>query len=291
MIASQFQAIPAGIRYMLLSALGFALMAACVKQVAGYGIPVLEIVAARALVSLLISYLDVKRKKISIWGQHHTLLLARGIVGALALVCVFYAVTTMPLASATLLQYLHPAFTAVLAWLFLKERIQRATLLCICLSLAGLVVIINPGLLAQQVGSLPPLSLVAALLGSFGSALAYVIVRRLSRVEDSSVIIFYFPLIALPLSLLLLGDDFVMPGPEAFGLLVLVGIFTQLGQVGLTKAMQHESAGKATAYSYVQVIFAFVLGWVFFEEIPSLATWLGGALIIGGALVNALGKR
>ncbi len=287
-LAQQF---PIGVRFMLLSALGFALMAVCVKQVSGYGIPVLEIVAARAAVSLLISYLDIRRKRLSPWGHHQGLLFARGAVGSLALVCVYYAITTLSLASATLLQYLHPAFTAVLAWLFLKERIQRATALCICLSLAGLVVISKPGLMLATVPELPTLSLIAALCGALGSAVAYVLVRRLSRVEDSSVIIFYFPLIALPLSLLLLGDDAVMPGVEATGLLLLVGVFTQVGQVGLTKAMQTESAGRATAFSYIQVVFAFVLGWAFFGELPTLSTWLGGGLIMAGALLNALWKR
>ena len=74
---------------MFLSALGFALMSACVKYVSNYGIPVFEIVAARALVSLIISYVDVKRKGISIWGNNKPLLLARGAVGTAALINVF----------------------------------------------------------------------------------------------------------------------------------------------------------------------------------------------------------
>ncbi|MCL6417735.1 DMT family transporter [Aestuariirhabdus sp. Z084] len=291
MLNNLIQRFPTGVRFMLLSALGFALMAVCVKAASGYGIPVLEIVAARALVSLGLSYLDIRRKRLSPWGQHHGLLFARGAVGALALVCVYYAVTTLPLATATLLQYLHPAFTAVLAWLFLRERIRLATLLCIVLSMTGLLLISKPGLIATAVPELPMLSLVAALCGAFGSAIAYVLVRRLSRVEDSSVIIFYFPLIALPLSLVLLGGDFVMPSAEAAGLMLLVGIFTQVGQVGLTRALQTEEAGRATAFSYVQVVFAFVLGWVFFDELPTLVTWLGGGLIILGALLNAVWKR
>lgn len=131
----------------------------------------------------------------------------------------------------------------------------------------------------------------AGLLGAFGSAVAYVIVRKLSQSEDSSVIIFYFPFIALPLSLMLLGDDFVMPGGEALLLLILVGVFTQIGQVGLTKAMQTETAGKATAYSYAQVVFAVLLGWAFFGDVPALTTLAGGGLIIVGALINVFGKR
>lgn len=276
--------------YMLLSAMGFALMAACVKGVSGYGIPVLEIVAARSIVSLVISYLDIKRKRIYLWGTSKLLLIARGSVGALALLCVFFSVTTLPLAEATILQYTYPAFTALLALVFLKEKVQRATLLCIALSLLGLVMMVQPST-ALGFERFPWLSLSAALLGAFGSAIAYVLVRRLSQSEDSSVIIFYFPLIALPLSLIFLGNDFVMPSFEALVLLLLVGIFTQVGQVGLTKAMQTEYAGTVTAYAYVQVVFSVILGVVFFNEIPEAMTWVGGSLIIAGALINVFWKR
>ncbi|MEC8428577.1 MAG: DMT family transporter, partial [Pseudomonadota bacterium] len=65
----------------------------------------------------------------------------------------------------------------------------------------------------------------------------------------------------------------------------------QVGQIGLTKAMQHETAGKATAYSYVQVVFSIALGMALFGETPDERTWTGGALIIGGALINATWKR
>lgn len=275
-----------GPRYMLVSALGFALMAACVKLCANRGIPLMEIVAARSLVSLVISYVDVRRKGISPLGQQRMLLTARGIIGAAALICVYYAVTTLPLAEATLLQYMHPVFTALLALLFLGERIHASTIACIVMSVAGLVVMVDPGLFGAGSSDLPSFSVAIALLGAFGSGIAYVIVRRLSSTEDASVIILYFPLVALPLSLVLLGNDFVIPDWPTLGLLLLVGIFTQLGQLGLTHAMRHDSAGRNAAYSYIQVIFAAALGWAIFSEVPSPWTWLGGALIIGGALVN-----
>jgi len=282
---------PLSVRYMTLSALGFALMAACVKEVSTYGIPLLEIIAARALVSLVISYLDVKRKGISLWGTNKPLLMARGFVGALTLLCVYFAVTTLPLAEATLIQYLYPAFTAIIALLFLKERVHISTLICIVLSIIGLLVMVSPDLLLKQNSHLPLFSVVVALLGALGSAIAYVLVKRLSETEDSSVIIFYFPLIALPIAILLPSESFIVPdGPTLF-LLLLVGIFTQIGQIGLTKAMQTEVVSKATAYSYVQVVFSLILGWVYFAEAPTIWTWVGGALIMLGALINTLWKR
>jgi len=286
-----FLSIPISLRFMLLSASAFALMTACVKLVSTHNIPVLEIVAARGLVSLLISYVDIKRKKIPVWGHNKMLLIARGVVGSLALMCVYYAVTTIPLAEATLLQYMYPVFTAILAFLFLKEKIQRSTFICIVLCLLGLLAMIKPNLSLNGETVLPWLSVSVALLGALGSGTAYVIVKKLSKIEDSSVIIFYFPLIALPLSVALLGNNFVMPDLEALILLLFVGIFTQIGQVGLTKAMQTEVAAKVGAFSYVQVIFSALLGVLLFDEIPSMWTFIGGALIVLGALINVLGSK
>jgi drug/metabolite transporter (DMT)-like permease len=276
---------------MLLSALGFALMSASVKHVSNYHIPVFEIVAARALVSLVISYLDVKRKRLSVWGNNKPLLLARGMVGTMALMCVYYSVTTLPLAEATILQYVHPVFTAILAVLFLKESLQKSTLICILLCLSGLFLIVKPEIDGDVTTNLPLFSVLMALLGAFGSSIAYVIVRKLSQTEDSSVIIFYFPLVALPVSLVLMGDSFVQPDLYLTCILVLIGVFTQVGQFGLTKAMQTQAAGRASAYSYVQIIFSALIGAFFFNELPSLWTYLGGALIVSGALINMFGTQ
>lgn len=291
MLNQLYTQVPAGVRFMLLSALGFALMSACVKYVSIHGIPVFEIVAARALVSLIISYLDVKRKRISIWGNNKPLLLIRGIIGTFALMCVYYSVTTLPLAEATILQYVHPVFTALLGLLLLKERVQTSTLICIVFCLLGLWVMVQPSLDHTIEYQLPMFSVMTALLGALGSSIAYIIVRKLSQTEDSSVIIMYFPLIALPVSLVLIGDNFVWPSLYLTFLLVLVGIFTQVGQYGLTKAMQTQAAGKASAYSYVQVVFSALLGVWIFNEIPSIWTYIGGTLIVTGALVNVFGQK
>jgi drug/metabolite transporter (DMT)-like permease len=287
---------PMSVWYMLISALGFALMAACVKEVSGLGIPVLEIVAVRSIVSGIISYVDIKRKKIPLFGHNKVLLIARGTVGSFALMFVYYTITTLPLAEATLLQYLHPVFTAILALLFLKETIQRSTIACIVISLLGLFIIIQPNLAQSnlELDSMvhyPWLSIGTGVLGAFGSAVAYIIVKKLTKTDDSSVIIFYFPMVAFPVSMILLGSDFVVPSLAAAGLLILVGIFTQVGQVGLTKALHCADANKATAYAYVQVLFSVFIGWAYFSEVPMTTTIMGGGLIMVGALINVFWKR
>ena len=281
-----------GMRYMILSAFGFSIMAVCVKLASEQGIPVLEIVAARALVSLALSYIDVRRKGIPLFGHKKHLLVARGAVGVVALICVYYSVTHLPLAEATVLQYLHPMFTAVLALIFLKEHIHFSLIISIICSFIGLLFIARPEIVFGFTGNeLSYFAMGAALLGAFGSAVAYVLVRKLNETEDASVIIFYFPLIALPISIGLLGNDFVMPDIWTCFILVLVGIFTQVGQIGLTKAMKTEAAGRATAFSYLQVVFAVLLGWMIFGESPDLWVLLGGGFILIGALLNVFWKR
>lgn len=285
-------ALPKSAWYMLLSAFAFALMAVCVKVAnSSYHIPVLEIVAARAIVSILLSYFDIRRKKISVWGNNTSLLIARGTVGAFALIFVYYAISTLPLAEATILQYLHPALTAILALLFLKEHIQRSTITCILFGLVGLFIMIQPNFNHDSHHHYSWISIGAGLLGAFGSAVAYVIVKKLTKTDDSSVIIFYFPMIALPISIILLGSDFVVPSLAATGILLLVGVFTQIGQVGLTKALHCADASKATAFAYVQVIFSILIGWLYFSEVPVLTTIIGGGFIMAGAVINVLWKR
>lgn len=281
--------IPLGARYMVLSALGFASMGVFVKIAYAHGIPVLEIVAARAFVSALLSYVDVKRKGIPLFGHKKHLLLARGFAGALALMCVYYALVNIPFAEATVLQYLHPMFTAVLAIFFLREKLQWSTILCIIFSFIGLLIIVRPDFLFGELSSdYSLLAIAAGVLGALGSAIAYVLVRKLSATEDTSVIIFYFPIIALPLSLLMLGDNLVMPHGWTWLVLILVGVTTQVGQIGLTKAMQTETAARATSFSYLQVVFAVIFGLLLFDEIPTLWTILGALMILCGAFVNVL---
>ncbi|TXR52084.1 DMT family transporter [Reinekea thalattae] len=293
MIRSLFNSIPLGVRYVLFSAVGFSLMSSLVKLVSVHGIPVMEIIAARCLVSVVISYVDVKRKGISIWGNNKKWLVARGLIGTVSLMCVYYALSTLPLAEATILQYTHPIFTSLLALLFLGEHIRSATAICIALCIIGLSFMVAPDLLSQDHSYLPLKSVFIALLGASGSSIAYVIVRKISNSEDSSVIIFYFPIIALPVSVMLLviSGDFVLPNFQVLIQLLLIGVMTQIGQIGLTKAMQTLDAGVASAYSYIQVVFSVALGWLLFKEIPILTTWIGGSLIMAGALINLLGGR
>jgi len=295
-LKSLLDRIPLGARYMIASAFAFSLMAACVKASYNQGIPVLEILAFRALISLVISVYMVKRKGIPLFGERKLLLFARGFIGFIALIFVFYGVVYLPLAEATMLQYLHPMFTALIALIFLREKASLSTLLCMVLCFIGLLVIVRPDFVNEYLGfstgtaDLSVFGIWAAILGALGSACAYVIVRKLSKTEDPTVIVMYFPLVALPGTLPFLWNSFVMPTGTTWLLLLAVGVSTQLGQVALTKGMQLEKAARAASYSYLQVVFAIVLGLLIYGETPSLWSLLGACLILAGAYINVRGS-
>ena len=274
-------------RYMLISALGFALMSALVKEAGQLGIPLLQIIFMRAMISVVLSLADIHRAGVHPLGHRRVLLFGRGLSGFLALTGVFYALLHLSMAQATLLQYLHPVFTAVLAFVFLAERPTAATLACIALSLLGLACIVSPYWVASDAIPAPLWPVIAGLGGAFGSGVAYTLVRKLVTTEHPSVIVLYFPLVCAPGTLLLGGADFVWPTAAGWWVLLGVGCFTQLGQMALTKAMQLDAASRVTSLSYVQIIFAAILGWLAFGEIPTQATLLGGGLILLGAMVSA----
>ncbi|MGL6132827.1 MAG: DMT family transporter [Prochlorococcaceae cyanobacterium] len=280
---------------MLLSALSFSLMGICVKQV-GSRIPAAEVVLARALVSLALSWWLLRRAGISPWGQRRGLLIWRGAIGSVALLCVYVSLSTLPLASATVLQYLYPTFTALLAWLLLGERVGRRVLAAVALGWAGVLLVAQPARLlagGALAGSpaLPAGAVLVAVAGALCTAVAYVSVRTLAASEHPLVIVFYFPLVAVPLSLPLVLLHPVLPTPLELLWLLGVGLFTQLGQVTLTRGLVGLPAAQATAISYAQVGFAGLWGWLIFGEVVDGWTLAGAALVLAATLISLSSRR
>lgn len=272
-----------GVRAMVWSALAFSGMTLLVK-VAGRELPSQEIVLARAVISLVLSWAIVRRAGVSLWGERRPLLLLRGLVGFVGLSCFYFAVTRLGLAEATLLHYTNPVFTALFAALFLRESASLRIVGSIAVSLAGVALMARPEFLfGGELGGLDPLGVRVGLFGAVCSAAAYTIVRALAKTEHPHVIVFYFPLVAVPLSIPTSLPDAVWPSPLTWLVLLGVGITTQLGQVFLTKGLQHERAAKATVVGYLQIVFAALWGALFFGDLPDAWTVAGAALIVGGA--------
>ncbi len=280
-----------GAIYVVAGAFAFSIMTSFVK-IAGQRLPSQEVVAARAVVSLVLSWLLVRREGISPWGTHRRLLFMRGFLGYLALSCVFHSVAVMPLADATVIQYLYPLFTAVLATMFLGERPTLRIAVAGVASIAGIALVAKPSFLFGVLPSAPSLlDVLIAVAGALLTALAYVGVKRLTEVEHPLVIVFYFPLVTLPATLPALVHSAVMPRGMEWLVLIGVGVATQAGQVWFTRGLQYETATTATALTYMQVVFATIWGTLFFGEIPDSRTIFGAILVVSGAFLLGVTRR
>lgn len=280
-----------GALYIVASAFAFSIMTAFVK-VAGERLPSQEVVAARAAVSLVLSWLLLSRAGISPWGTHRRLLFFRGLLGYLALSCVFHSVATMPLSDATVIQYLYPLFTAVLATVLLGEKPTLRVAAAGLASIVGVMLVARPSFLFGSIATAPrPLDLAIAVSGAFLTAVAYVGVKKLTVLEHPLVIVFYFPLVTLPATLPALVANPVMPRGWEWLALIGVGVATQAGQVWLTRGLGYESATRATALTYTQVVFATLWGALFFAEIPDHRSMLGALLVVSGAFLLGVTRR
>jgi drug/metabolite transporter (DMT)-like permease len=280
-----------GVAAIFLSAFAFSVMTLFVK-LAGERIPSQEIVLARSLVSAVISYGLLRRANVPPWGNDRPGLWLRGLTGFAALSCVYAAVTHLPLAEATVIQYLNPTFTALLAGVFLGESISRATFGATLLCLAGVVLVARPeAIFGAGSDSLDPFWVAVAVLGAFGSACAYVVVRRLARTEHPLVIVFYFPLVNIPAALPFVARDFVWPVGIDWLWLLGVGLATQVGQMSLTYGLVALPASQATSLSYLQVVFAALFGIAVFGDWPDLPNLAGAGLVIAGSIWAARATR
>jgi drug/metabolite transporter (DMT)-like permease len=281
-----------GIRAMLWSALAFSVMSALVK-LAGMRLPSAEIAIFRGVVTLAISGWALHRAKLSPWGKDTRWLLVRGLLGCVGLHCYYYALTSLPLAEATVIQFLNPVIVAGLAPFAVGERPGRRDVLGTLAGFAGVVLIARPASLfgALEVGPRLSASGVAVgLFGAFVSACVYLVVRKLKD-EDARVVVFQLPLLVVPLTLPIVIPVWVWPTPLEWLVLLAVGVATQVGQVKMTEALQQETAARATAASFAQVGFAMVFSVLLFGELPSMLTWVGAALVLAGTLAVARSPR
>jgi drug/metabolite transporter (DMT)-like permease len=262
---------------MALSALGFSAMSMMVK-LAARELPTGEIVLARAVITLAISYVLVRRAGLAPSGKQTRWLFVRGGLGFAALALYYLSLVRLPLAEATTLQNTIPVLTALLAWWLLGEKVGRAGLFALACGLGGVLLVARPAGDGNLVG------VACALAGAVGSSLAYVTVRKLSRTEHPLVIVLYFPLVAAPLAIPWAAADCRWPTLHGWLLLAGIGACTQVGQVFLTKGLAVERAGRASSMGYLQICFAIIWQMLVFGDAPSVWTLAGATLIVAGTL-------
>lgn len=246
-----------------------------------------ELVFFRSLVSFLMSAYAIKKAKLPFWGNNKKWLLIRGFAGVFALTIFFFTLQELPLAVAAIVQYLSPIFTVILAWLFLKERMANFQWLFILLAFSG-VLMLAFGKDDTRVEEFSLFWIGMGIVAAFGSAVAYFAIVKLKPTDTPMHIVLYFPMLALPITGVWCLFDFVMPQGIEWIVLLLIGIFTQMAQIAMTKAFHTESASAIVPFQYLGAIYAFILGILVFDEHLPPLLYLALTAIFVGVIGNAI---
>ena len=274
-----------GIKFLIGSGLAFSLMSLCVKAI-GSKIPISELVFARSVISLIITRFLLFKNNINPWGYQKRLLLLRGFLGTIALFCIFKALTILPIATATVIQYIYPTFTVICAYFILNEYIFKRIIFSIILGWIGIVLVTQPEWTTNSNTKETLIAIAIAVLGALMTSLAYICVRKLSAKENSLVIIYYFPLVSIPLSLPFIINNFELPNGTDWIWILGIGFFTQIGQLCITEGLRLIPASQATTLNYSQVIFSSILGWLIFQETITKDIYLGGICVLISTIIS-----
>lgn len=269
---------------MSIAVFSFAVMNVAIKYLPSYS--AIELVFYRAVVTLAISGYYLWRRGVAIRGNNTKLLILRGLFGFIGLLLYYSTIKQMNLANAVVLQYTSPIFTMLIALIILKERILKIQWFAFLICLSGLIMI-------KQFGSIHPLYFTLGILSAVFSGAAYNVIRKLKTTESPNLIVFYFPLVTLPVSLvvLLYQGGLNVPTWTEIGLLLLIGVSTQIAQFAMTLAYQVERAAKVASVTYIGLGYAIFFGFILFNEKPSYLEITGFLVVVVGVLINIYAAR
>ncbi len=269
-----------GIRYMLIAALGFSIMQGLIKFVSH--VHVIQIVFFRSFITAIICTINLKKQKVSLIGNNQKLLFLRALLGLFSMTLFFFTIQTIPYGASVTLKYLSPFFTFLLAIWFLNEKVKPIQWLFLILALLGVI------LLKGFDSRIDNLSMLLAIMGAFFGACVYVIIRKIGKTEHPLVIVNYFMTSASIISGIALLFIWTTPTFSDFLILVCLGGFGYFGQKYMTLSFQHEEANIVAPFKYSELIYAFAIGFFFFNEGYSLLAIIGVAILLFSCVANAL---
>ncbi len=219
----------------------------------------------------------------------------RGLIGTSAMALTFGGLALLPLPEVTAIGYATPMFTVIFAAFLLGERIRLFRLSAVALGLVGVMIVIAPRLsLNQSYTDTATIGALMILAAAILRALVQIHVRRLVQTDSTSAIVFYFSLTATLVSLLSLPLGWVFPIPalawtaphfSVFALIICAGLIGGIAQIMVTSSYRFGTASMLAPFDYSSMIFAMLIGWLAFNEVPTATILIGAALVISGGVL------
>jgi len=268
---------------MLLSTLCFTVMNVFIKYLSDFS--TYQKVFFRAIGSIFFTMTYLIYHKIPMLGNQKGLLVLRGLVGLTSMGLFFAATQFLSIGTAVSLRYTSPIFAAILAVVFLKEKIFKVQWLYFLMAFVGVLLIKGFDNQINITG------LLLILVSAFFSGLVYVVITKIGTKDHPVVIVNYFMWISAIIGGVL--SIFNWKTPQGIDWLVLfsLGVFGYFGQLFMTKAYQLGSANKIVPLKYIEVVFTMILGMIWFGDSYPLLSVLGIVLVVVGLVLNVLYKQ
>ena len=269
----------AAIICMIVSALSYSIMQFCVKLTPN--IPIMEKILIRNLFSMIIAFIIIKKKKLSLFGKkkNQKYLFGRTLGGYLGMNLFFIGTMQVTLSAAAIINKLSPFVVMILAYFFLKEKITKYHIIALTMALLGSWLVIKP----QFNTSIMPI--VILLISAILSGIAFTSLRALGDKENEYTIIFHYSFISVVISIPFLIFNFVLTDLKSTLILLSVGIFAAIGQIALTYAYKLAPASEVSIYDYSNIIFSSLIGYFFLQEQLDWIEIVGIIIIIASSVI------
>lgn len=268
-----------GILFIILAGFFFASMSFFVRL--SGDLPTIEKAFFRNAVAVLVAAFMLARTKEGFHVQKGSWpdLLMRSFCGTVGLICNFYAVDHMNIADANILNKMSPFFAILMSYFILKEKANKVEWACVVVAFIGAVFVVKPAFNMQFVNAM------IGVIGGLGAGIAYTFVRKLGKKgERGPIIVMVFSTFSCLCTLPFLTVEFQPMKAVQLLCLLMAGVSAAGGQIFITKAYTKAPAKEISVFDYTQVLFAALLGFVFFGQIPDWMSLVGYLIIIGSAI-------
>lgn len=209
----------------------------------------------------------------------------RGLIGTSAMVLTFSGLALLPLPEVTAIGYATPIFTVILAAMLLGEKVRLIRISAVVLGLVGVMIVMAPRLTVDDFSNAATVGALMILMASMLRGLVQIHVRRLVQTEHTAAIVFWFSVTATTLSLLTLPFGWVVPQGGTLALLIGAGLVGGAAQILVTSSFRFAPASMLAPFDYSSMIFATIIGWLFFNEVPTATMLVGAGLVIAGGVL------
>jgi len=263
-----------GFFYMFISVCAFSLMDVIVKWSDDY--PVGQVLFFRGFFGIIpILFLIPRDRYIDFYKTTRPMLhLKRCLAGLIALVAIFIALRNLPLATVVSISFAAPIFTTIFSIFMLNEKVGFYRWLAVLVGFVGIVIISEPGFSSLNFYYIYPI------IFCLGLSYVAIAIRKLSSTEPVWLISFFFSFSIMILSFFSFYQNWILPSFIDLFLLAMIGILGGLANLWLSQSYKFSEVSLVTPLKYLALIFAIIFGYFIWDEIPTLKTLLGAALVI-----------